>query len=98
MKKILLMSVAMLAAGMTANAQTDYDYPTVTQNIPAFPTAEGFGKFATGGRGGKVVTVTTLEDDATNLAGSLRWALNQYPNEPITVVFDVSVGLSSTTY
>ncbi len=91
MKKILLMSVAMLAAGMTANAQTDYDYPTVTQNIPAFPTAEGFGKFATGGRGGKVVTVTTLDDDAANPpAGSLRWALNQYPNEPVTVVFDVS--------
>ncbi len=91
MKKILFLSAAMLAAGITANAQETYDYPTVTQNIPAFPTAEGFGKFATGGRGGKVVTVTTLEDDATNPpTGSLRWALNQYPNESITVVFDVS--------
>lgn len=76
--------------GVNAGAQ-DYDYPTVTQNIPAFPTAEGFGKFATGGRGGKVVTVTTLEDDADNPpAGSLRWALAQYPDEPVTVVFNVS--------
>jgi pectate lyase len=57
----------------------------------AFPTAEGFGSNATGGRGGKVVEVTTVEDDATNPPeGSLRWALKQYPNDPLTVVFRVS--------
>lgn len=86
-----MLTTAMLAFCGIANAQSDFDYPTATQNIPAFPTAEGFGKFATGGRGGKVVTVTTLDDDATNPPiGSFRWALNQYPNEPITVVFNVS--------
>lgn len=73
------------------NADGTYAYPTMTQNIPAFPTAMGFGKYATGGRGGHVVTVTTLEDDATNPpVGSLRWAVNQYKGEPITVVFNVS--------
>lgn len=90
-KQLLIIAAAMLSWGAAANAQSDFDYPTATQNIPAFPTAEGFGKYASGGRGGKVVTVTTLDDDATNPpTGSFRWALNQYPNEPITVVFNVS--------
>jgi len=53
----------------------------------AFPGAEGFGKYATGGRGGKVVAVTNLND---NGEGSFRWALEQYPNDPITVVFRIS--------
>ncbi|MDR0833768.1 MAG: T9SS type A sorting domain-containing protein [Candidatus Symbiothrix sp.] len=59
--------------------------------IKAFPTAEGFGQNASGGRGGKVVEVTNLDDNPANpSAGSLRWALAQYPGEPITVVFRVS--------
>ena len=58
--------------------------------LKAFPTAEGFGKYASGGRGGKVVTVTNLKDDAKGeTEGSLRWALNQYPSD-FTVVFAVS--------
>ena len=43
--------------------------------LPAFPGAEGHGKYATGGRGGRVIYVTNLNDD-TN-PGSLRYALNQ---------------------
>ncbi|KAA6344956.1 hypothetical protein EZS27_007465, partial [termite gut metagenome] len=33
------------------------------------------GKYATGGRGGKVLTVTSLKDDGSE--GTLRWALRQ---------------------
>lgn len=55
--------------------------------IPAFPGAEGFGKYASGGRGGKVVAVTNTHDSGE---GSFRWALEQYPGEPLTIVFNVS--------
>src|ERR1700754_3871493 len=53
----------------------------------AFPGAEGYGKYATGGRGGKVAVVTNLHDDGP---GSFRHALAAYPDEPLTVVFQVS--------
>jgi hypothetical protein len=53
---------------------------------PAFPGAEGFGKYASGGRGGQVVKVTSLEDDGP---GSFRQVLNSFPDEPITIVFAI---------
>ena len=53
----------------------------------AFPGAEGFGKYATGGRGGKVAAVTNLND---NGEGSFRNALEKFPGEPLTVIFKVS--------
>ena len=54
--------------------------------VVAFPGAEGFGRLATGGRGGQVVEVTTLADAGP---GSFRDAFNQYLGQPITIVFRV---------
>lgn len=51
----------------------------------AFPTAEGFGAGATGGRGGQVIAVTTLADSGP---GSLRACM--MANGPRTCVFRVA--------
>ncbi len=53
--------------------------------IPAFPTAEGFGRFSQGGRNGTVIKVTNLNDSGP---GSFRDALSQ--NQKRIIVFEVS--------
>lgn len=74
MNKQLLASLAASLLCMTANAQA-----------PAFPGAEGHGRYVTGGRGGEIIHVTNLKDNGT---GSFRAAVNGSKKK--IVVFDVS--------
>lgn len=60
--------------------------PVEAQQLPAFPGAEGFGAKTSGGRGGEVCHVTTLEDGPQ--PGTLRHAVTR--KGPRTVVFDVA--------
>ncbi len=55
--------------------------------IPAFPGAEGFGAYATGGRGGDVYYVNNLNNSG---AGSFADAIATVPANGRTIVFGVS--------
>jgi len=81
-------SLAIVAIGIVAHLKSA-EAVEAAQSVRAFPTAEGFGANAIGGRGGRIVEVTNLNDSGP---GSLRSCLEA--SGPRICVFRVSVTIT----
>ena len=86
MKYITFFIPLIMYASCTSKLSEPSLTPEPITDIPAFVGAEGAGAFTTGGRGGKVLFVTRLDDDENE--GSFRWAVNQ--DYPRMILFNVS--------
>lgn len=92
-KKLLSMLILLLSASLSALAQF--------QSAPAFPGAEGHGRFVTGGRGGDIRYVTNLNDSGD---GSFREAVKGDAKKivvfkvggVIALESDISIGANTT--
>lgn len=100
-RSLSLVCVALSLLGMSINAGAgqlpDVHRPAVDveevfmpgdlpqADIPAFPGAEGAGKFTFGGRGGQVFVVTSLDDSGP---GTFREAVNA--SGPRIIIFNVA--------
>lgn len=86
---------------MQSCSKNDGDVPTINpvpvvekpikiqEDAYAFPGAQGFGQFTTGGRGGKILFVTNLNDAGP---GSLRAAVESFGSR--IIIFKVSGNIS----
>ena len=88
LKKTILLFIMAMGVNLYTQAQT---------RMVAFPGAEGYGKYATGGRGGKTYVVTSLDDcDESSLkAGTFRWAVKQPGKKIVTFAVNGTIYLKS---
>ncbi|MEO5563677.1 MAG: pectate lyase [Chitinophagaceae bacterium] len=83
MNKIII--IAVLCCSILSSCSAQKKIVGLTSDAVAFPGAEGFGKYTTGGRGGKVYIISNLNDKGD---GSFREAAEA--KEKRIVVFAVS--------
>ena len=89
--RTFLTAITLTLATAAAMAQE-----TSQQQI-AFPGAEGYGKWATGGRGGKTYVVTSLDDcpEGSLKQGTFRWAVKQPGKKIVTFAVCGTIYLTS---
>ena len=89
MKLHKLLSLLLVSLAATTNIQA--------QPQLAFPTAEGYGRYATGGRGGQTYVVTSLDDcnEGSLVRGTLRWAVKQPGKKIVTFAVCGTIYLKS---
>lgn len=84
-KSVILAGIALLPSAIVHGA------PLATIALTAFPTAQGFGAYATGGRTGSHYVVTNLNDSG---AGSFRDAVSK-SNRIVTFAVGGYIDLAS---
>ena len=85
MDKLLSIMVLFVLFSLSSCSQQKKTAANEVGKAIAFPGAEGFGKYTTGGRGGKVIIVSNLNDSG---AGSFREAVSKA--RPKIIVFAIS--------
>jgi pectate lyase len=85
MNKLSVLHLLLVALCMAGCAQQKVVIAGTGEKQIAFPGAEGYGKYTTGGRGGKVIIVSNLADDGP---GSFRDAVEK--SYPRIIVFAIS--------
>jgi hypothetical protein len=86
---LIFLNLTFIFSSCKSDDSSDSKGNETTTSVVAFNGAEGGGAYTSGGRGGPVYIVKSLEDDLYGeIPGTLRYAIKQ--SGPRTIVFNVS--------